>query len=220
MTMHEFDNDMEGQELIQDHGVNDDAYELNDEVGPPDLPAPKPKRVLTEAQRLAFMKGRQKMEMNRALKKQKLDMMKEDIPEPPPKRARATKPKAVADIPATMAPPKPILARSKAIPDAPPVDDGLGDDVVDVPELKQPYPYDPDETAKKIAQMVLDQIKATSVVEVPEGPVRKPRARRPPNKPTRPASAPRARRVASPSPSPEAYSHDDSTITQRSFNWM
>lgn len=218
MTSNEFDNDMEGQELIQDQGVNDDAYELNEEVGPPDLPASRPKRVLTEAQRLAFMKGRQKMEMNRALKKQKLDMMKEDVPEPAAKRSRTTKTKSAVEAPPTMAPPKPVLARTKAVPDAPPVDDGLGDDTPDIPDLKPPYAYDPDETAKKIAQIVLEQMKATTV-DVPEGPARKPRTRRPPNKPTRPASAPRARRVASPSPSPESPPDND-MITQRSFNWM
>ena len=218
MTMNEFDNDMENQELIDDHGVNEDAYELNEEVGPPDLPAPKAKRVLTEAQRLAFMKGRQKMEMNRALKKQKLELMKEDVPEPAaaPRRARSTKPKAVMEVPPVVSPPKPILQRSKAVPNAPPVDDGLGDDMTDIPAPK--YYHDPDETAKKIAQMVLEQMKTVSV-DVPDGPVKKPRARRPPNKATRPASAPRARKVASPSPSPEAYS-DNEMITQRSFNWM
>lgn len=219
--MNEFNNDMEDQELMHDNGVNDDAYQLNDEVGPPDLPAPRPKRVLTEAQRLAFMKGRQKMEMNRALKKQKLELMKEDVPEPAAlRRSRAApKPKATTEAPPTIAPPKPVLSRTKAISNAPPVDDGLGDavpDILDIPEPK--YQHDPDETAKKIAQMVLEQMKAATV-EVPEGPAKKPRVRKPPNKATRPASVPRTREIASPSPSPEMYPGND-VITQRSFNWM
>lgn len=216
--MNDFNNDMDNEELRQDNDVNEDSYELNTEVGPPDLPAPRPKRVLTEAQRLAFMKGRQKMEMNRALKKQKLDMMKEDVPATTTsRRARATKtekPPAVESLPPPD-PPKPVFKRSKAVP----IDDGLGDDAPDFIETADPkYYHDPDETAKKIAQMVLEQMK-TATVDVPVGPAKKPRVRKPVSRPTRPASAPRARKVASASPSPEAYS-DNEMITQRSFNWM
>lgn len=210
----DYQNDSDEQELIQDQGVNEDAYQLNNEVGPPDLPAPKPKRVLTEAQRLAFMKGRQKMEMNRAMKKQKMDLMKEDTPEPPP-RAKATRAKPPPPI-TPIVPPKPSVVRSKAVEDNALVDDGLGDQVPDIPELKH-YQYDSDETAKKIAQMVLEQIQSASV-DVPLGPAKKPRARRAPT--TRASSAPRARKIASPSPSPPNAYSDHELITQRSFNWM
>lgn len=183
--------------------IEEEQPSLNSEVGPPDTSVAKPKRTLTEAQRLAFMKGREKRLSNIARRKeeQKEAQEMEEVPPPPPTKKRVT----IA---------KPIVARAKL---PPPVDDGLGDNIPDLPELKR-EPDDPHhETAKKIAAMVMEQMKARDEELMPPPKPRKPRA---------PRKTPVTRRYESPPDSPYGSSGSSNSggggydIPQRTFNWM
>jgi len=66
-----------------------------------DMPAPKPKRVLTEAQKLAFMKGREKRAANiqqRKLEKQQEQQHPDVIPTTPPQSKKAPPPDVDYDL--------------------------------------------------------------------------------------------------------------------------
>jgi hypothetical protein len=180
---------------------NENQIPLNAEVGPPDTSVAKPKRVLTEAQRLAFMKGREKRLSNIARRKEEQQEVQEmeEVPPTPHKN---------------IIPPKPRVVRAKPIDTPVDDDDGLGDNIPDMPPLKRETKTDDDphhHTAKKIADMVMEQMRARDAELMPPPKKRVPRA---PRKPVV------ARRYESPPDSPSSGSSGGYDIPQRTFNWM
>ena len=80
-----------------------------------ETPEPKPKRQLTEAQRLAFMKGREKRLANLAKKREEKMNLNEDIKSPP----EAIVPMVIPDeTPKHEAPPAPHVQQQLELDDA------------------------------------------------------------------------------------------------------
>lgn len=78
----------------------------------PDMAATKPKKVLTEAQRLAFLKGREKRMANiekKRLEKEEAKQVEEPAPEPPPEIPTLKR----AEPRATSTPPPPSIDENK-----------------------------------------------------------------------------------------------------------
>lgn len=209
----------EDRAVNKPRSVNDDAVVLEPD---PDPSFTKPKRVLTEAQRLAFLKGREKRMANIERKRQeKLEaesVTEEDDAASPPVASRVCS--------------SPVKTATEQIHREPELDDAAGSASVNEEQTAKtivaPIPEMPtlrrhansDETATKIADLILSRMEAGLKRRTPE-------ALTPPRPPKKPRGRPRVREIpirelpssdddSSFSPSPPA----SSVPPQRVFNWM
>lgn len=205
---------------------------MSDHETPLDTENDKSKRVLTEAQRLAFLKGREKRMANIEKKRQERLEQNDETNQPPtpvaeskPKQPRRRTPKSKDE--STIQAPIPIKASSTPITPAEDFDsDSDYDEIIksnaipEMPILRRQTNHE--DQAEKIANLVLERLRKqdNNTSTPPHSTVKKTRksASVPRVKNSRAVSAIRPRTRSE----PEIGEHHENHIhiPERSFNWM
>lgn len=197
-------NFSEDRALPKARSVNEDAATSGGEQQ-------KPKRVLTEAQRLAFLKGREKRMANLERKRQeKIEAEEKTAPMAPPPLAE---PKTKIEPPSQPEP------QPETEPEVEPQSSTSTS-----PELEEPVPSMPivkrhansDETAKKIADLILERMEMKRAAPVNTTPPPKKARGRPRTKEVAVRGPESSEEESSPSPPPLPVF----APRQRVFNWM
>lgn len=189
--------------------------------------APKQKRVLTEAQRLAFLKAREARARNLAIKREQ-KLATETAPEPAPKKPRAKRASPKPDVALPVEQPKlePVIQ-----PEVKPEPEPEPQPELDTQLLEEPIPMypDPSEYAEMVADIIYKKLNAEELpAEPPVPPPKKPRMKRAKKVPVQVTTetpepvAPTEQRledsVVKPTPSfSDPFQFD---VPTKAFNWM